>query len=48
MVRNSFVWVGFPTFDIFLHTKAVPKVIGNCFCTEIIFNNPIKTGFLDK
>ena len=36
---------GTNTFDILLHTKAIPKLIGDGFCTPIIFKSPIKTKF---
>ena len=39
------MWGEFLSFDIFFHTKAWPKLIGNWFCTPIISKNPIKTCF---
>ena len=41
-VRNSCVGVEFLTFDLFLRSKAVKKLMGNEFCTPIIFIDPIE------
>ena len=43
----KFMCVGviFLAFNVLLHTKSEQKVIGNCFCTTITFNDPLKTGF---
>ena len=35
----------FITINVILHTKSEQKVIGNWFCTLIIFKNRLKTGF---
>ena len=42
LVRNSCVWREFLTINIFLHTKAVPKLKGNFFYTSLIFKNSLK------
>ena len=39
------VGVEYLTFDILLHVKSKQNVIGNSFCTPIIFQNPLQTGF---
>ena len=43
----KFMCVGviFLAFNVLLHTKSEQKVIGNCFCTTITFNDPLKIGF---
>ena len=40
-----FVGEEFLAFNVLLHTKSRQQVIGNWFCTTIIFKNPLKTGF---
>ena len=35
-------------FNILLHNKAIPKVIGNWFCTPIVFKILWKPGFNQK
>ena len=35
----------FLAFNVLLHTKSEEKVIGNKFCTPIIFDNPIIKGY---
>ena len=43
MLEMCFVWIF--NFNVILHTGAIAKLIGNLFCTPIIFRNPIRNGY---